>query len=261
MQEDDDEQCELKGFDAASSPSSPVVGQVEQGQHHGPVVHTDAPIASSGELSVGDIQLEEPPNPEETVVQIELETQANPLDTKAFVDQLLNKAKTRELEAAEAVRLAEERRVAAEQEEASAAIATPNIQQPADPNLGVRRRPPRIGAAEGKEMISPNQDEKPPATHAIIGFSSVEWLCFEADGSITLQVVRSGISDSKVTFSWETENNNIMPGSYIAQEGKITLEPNQNSAMIPIEILDNDTWNVESTQLVHIKEHPHSDPM
>lgn len=79
----------------------------------------------------------------------------------------------------------------------------------------------------------------------VVEFEAVEYLCFEADGSIELTVVRRGPGQSTLRLRYDTLNINA-GARYAKQTGFAILEPGSMSTKVTIKISDDDHFNVES---------------
>ena len=72
------------------------------------------------------------------------------------------------------------------------------------------------------------------------------FVCSLIHSLVHCSFVRSG----EVSFEWQTENVNVIPKSYKKQSGKVTLADGQMQGSVHVELVDNDTWSVESTMQV-----------
>lgn len=82
----------------------------------------------------------------------------------------------------------------------------------------------------------------------------VEHLALETDAAVQISVVRRGSGKGKISFQWHTENVSVLPVSYLQLSGEITMGEGVMNDSIVIEIKDNDSWNIEALQLVHLLE-------
>ena len=112
---------------------------------------------------------------------------------------------------------------------------------------------PRFAISEGHVLASPRKET---ATHGALDslmFGSVEYLCFEAEPFVDVEVIRSGTAIEPISFEWFTKNINVLAESYHDQSGQAIMKPGQRKCQLRIKVEDNDTWNIESTHLVILK--------
>ena len=86
-----------------------------------------------------------------------------------------------------------------------------------------------------------------PHAADLIAFAGVEFICFEYDPTITVNLVRRGEGKGEITLTWKTENGNVSAESYQLQEGAITFAEGQMEASLDLVINDNPAWSTEST--------------
>ena len=88
----------------------------------------------------------------------------------------------------------------------------------------------------------------------LIAFGKVEHLAMETDSALQILVVRRGSGKDKIRVKWKTENVSVLPESFLDISGEISLGENEMSTVIQLEIIDNEAWNIEALQLVHLFE-------
>ena len=88
----------------------------------------------------------------------------------------------------------------------------------------------------------------------LIAFGKVEHLAMETDSAMQIMVVRRGSGKDRIRVKWKTENVSILEESFLDIGGEISLGKDEMSAVIQLEIIDNDAWNIEALQLVHLYE-------
>ena len=110
----------------------------------------------------------------------------------------------------------------------------------------------RLAAAgrDAKAKESPLQAEP---SHTVIAFSSVEFLCWEDDGEVSLTVVRRGAAATRVQVHWSTHNESLPDRCYMAQEGVVTMEKGAREVTFPMKILNNQHWDIEGRIRVDLK--------
>ena len=96
---------------------------------------------------------------------------------------------------------------------------------------------------------------KQPQGHAgldLVAFGKVEHLCDEQCGKTKLHFVRRGLGEEDVRFEWKTENVNVLAESYSDFQGEVTIKAGQYECTVDLKIDNNDVWNIEAVQLVHM---------
>lgn len=53
-------------------------------------------------------------------------------------------------------------------------------------------------------------------------------------------------------MDWETENFNLVPGSYVYQSGRVIIGPGEFEKSFSLKIYDNEFWNIEAIQLIKL---------
>lgn len=107
----------------------------------------------------------------------------------------------------------------------------------------------------GEDMpvfINPRGVEDPKGGLDVMAFGSVENYCYETSPFIEIPVVRRGTGKGEISASWKLENVNVLAISYKDQAGTVTFSDGEKGAVIKVMIYDNDQWNLEATQLVHL---------
>ena len=89
-----------------------------------------------------------------------------------------------------------------------------------------------------------------PHAADLIAFAGVEFICFEYDPTITVNLVRRGTGHGEISLTWTTENGNVSAESYELQTGSITFQEGQMAASLDLVINDNPAWSTESTMCV-----------
>ena len=82
----------------------------------------------------------------------------------------------------------------------------------------------------------------------------VEHLALETDTAVEISVVRRGNGEGKIKCTYKTENVSVLPESYQELEGEVVMDNGVMTATIQIDIIDNDSWNIEAQTLVHLLE-------
>ena len=110
----------------------------------------------------------------------------------------------------------------------------------------------KLGNRSVVKISAPPRDVQPIKTD-LIAFAQVEYLCYESDPSIEIGLVRRGTGKGVVTVDWATENQSVMDESYEDFSGTVEFADGQFTQSIALQIIDNDEWNLEALELVHLK--------
>ena len=111
---------------------------------------------------------------------------------------------------------------------------------------------PKHKYSVGDFIKSPVEENDMSGGKDYVAFAAVEWLVYENEPFVKVGVHRTGSGKDTVTFEWSTQNINIIPESYRDQKGTVTLGPGEMTHEITICLWDNDTWNIEATQVVSL---------
>merc|ERR1712166_818376 len=111
--------------------------------------------------------------------------------------------------------------------------------------------------AGGNKIVRDRKPQLASDGPPLVAFKKVEYLCFEDVGAIQITVVRrygndTPAGDGSSTVHWRTANMNTIPESYIDLEGTLVFEPGDVEKTFSMQILDNDVWNMEASQMVHL---------
>lgn len=101
-----------------------------------------------------------------------------------------------------------------------------------------------VGDPDGahKEKRAPRMADKPT-----VQFASFEFHCLDDEGSITLEVLRTGDKDKYSEVSWKTVDDTAKGGvDYHPSSGKVVFEPGASMQPIRVKIVDRTRWEVQT---------------
>eukprot|EP00747_Dinoflagellata_sp_TGD_P025725 gnl/TRDRNA2_/TRDRNA2_131445_c0_seq12.p1 gnl/TRDRNA2_/TRDRNA2_131445_c0~~gnl/TRDRNA2_/TRDRNA2_131445_c0_seq12.p1 ORF type:complete len:897 (-),score=197.93 gnl/TRDRNA2_/TRDRNA2_131445_c0_seq12:231-2810(-) len=94
----------------------------------------------------------------------------------------------------------------------------------------------------GPKKVVPvnNEEESKPVTTAVIEFQSVKYACLENAGTVTLNVVRSGIEDITASVKYKTREGTAKAGSdYIEVGDELVFEAGEKEKQIVVKLVDD----------------------
>merc|ERR1711988_1835219 len=99
----------------------------------------------------------------------------------------------------------------------------------------------QLAASDAPAMETVKEEEGPPRMK--LGFASADYKCDESCGSITVKVVRSGITDKLCTVQFDTSDGDAnSTDDYVSAAGSLKFEPGETEKPIEITIIDDNEW-------------------
>jgi solute carrier family 8 (sodium/calcium exchanger) len=88
-----------------------------------------------------------------------------------------------------------------------------------------------------------------------VEFAAPFYSCLESDGTVTLNVMRSGPDDELLKVNWKTRDGTaVSPEDFIAAEGELVFKPGEHTQQIDIVIIDDDRHEPDEDFFIDLSE-------
>ncbi|KAI8500976.1 hypothetical protein Bbelb_210710 [Branchiostoma belcheri] len=108
-------------------------------------------------------------------------------------------------------------------------------------------------------IIDSASDLSQGGTFSVVEFSASSCAVMESQGTVEVSVLRSGRTNTRVPFRYETIDGTAEAGSdYIPQKDVLVFEPGESMKNIKIVIVDDNQWETDETFFVKLSVDPDS---
>ncbi|XP_066291717.1 sodium/calcium exchanger 1-like isoform X2 [Branchiostoma lanceolatum] len=108
-------------------------------------------------------------------------------------------------------------------------------------------------------IIDSASDLSQGGTFSVVEFSASSCAVMESQGTVEVSVLRSGRTNTRVPFRYETIDGTAEAGSdYIPQKDVLVFEPGESMKNIKIVIVDDNQWEADETFFVKLSVDPDS---